>query len=738
MTTFTPYEICIRNFMSFGNNETRIRLDFNNPTLIVGQNHDSAVDGQLDSNGAGKTTISNAINYVLYGDIISDKPVNADDLINNINKKDLYVAIKFTTGGDRFYKVERYRKNKAVGGTGVRIYERIGGTPDDEFTKDHDVTPDSTANADVMITQITGMVFEVFSRIVAFSATHKPFLSLPAGEQTEIIEEICGLRELSEKAETLKKRSKVDKQELERLVEINSTIKTQRAQIIGQIASAKAKMEQWDSDNSSDLRDLRDELSELTSSGIDYNEQIALLELVQESSTKIAEFEATKRELLSERRTFESDIQRSDAWLISQTEKLHNAGKAVENFKTIPADEIIQDIHVLTTKKQALQEMKSRLSVLTTEKAGYDKVLTEKKKELAHLHDATCPYCTQQFKDAKGKVVEVESLIEITQKKVDKVQVEIDSIDLNMLGYVEDITKLEAKWTFKTEREVMEYQSGYDTLVRRLEQLNTETNPYPVDKAEALAEMEAIDSDVKKLDNMITKRLTKKAAAQEELKFATMKEVMSHQNRIESVRADIDRLSKATNPLSSTVAELESIKLEATKDDEIATLETTIEHQAFLVKLLTKKDSFIRKLLLQKSLPFLNTRLRYYLDRIGFLHRVVFQEDLSVKISQFGNAIGFGNLSSGQKARINLALSFSFRDMLQARHGKLMFCILDECLDVGLGNVGVQLAAKMIKSVATDEKLSMFIISHRDEISNMFDSKLVVSLKSGFSTVESQ
>jgi DNA repair exonuclease SbcCD ATPase subunit len=150
---------------------------------------------------------------------------------------------------------------------------------------------------------------------------------------------------------------------------------------------------------------------------------------------------------------------------------------------------------------------------------------------------------------------------------------------------------------------------------------------------------------------------------------------------------------------------------------------------------LTKKDSFIRKLLLQKSLPFLNTRLRYYLDRIGFLHRVVFNEDLSVNISQFGNGIGFGNLSSGQKARVNLALSFSFRDMLQARHGKLKFCILDECLDVGLGNVGVQLAAKMIKAVATDEKLSMYVISHRDEIANMFDSKLVVELKNGFSTI---
>ena len=731
---FEPYTLTIRNFMSFGNNETSIDLNFKSPTLIVGRNHDSAVDGQLDSNGAGKTTILNAITYVLYGNIVSEKNLTADELINNINKKDMCVSLVFTTGDDMFYKVERYRKNKEKGGTGVRIFERKGGTPSDEFTKD--ITPDSVENANAQIATIMGMIFEVFSRIVAFSATHKPFLFLPAGEQTEIIEEICGLRELSEKAAILKqKMSKVDNPKLERLTEVNNTIKAQRDQVLVQIESAKSKMHQWTSDNQEEATSLAAELNDLMKSGVDYDEQIELIEYAKEANTKIAEFEANKREFVAERRAIEAEISRSDSWLVLQMEKLANAVKAVENCKPIPADDIIKDIRELADVKAKLREDKLALATLNGEKEIHDKVIREKTAELTHLRDATCPYCTQQFKDAKSKAVEVEALIEIATKKSTSVQVKIDALELNTVGYNTTISTLESKWPYKTEREVLDKQMENDKAVERAAQLQAEENPHKINKPQLLSEIEDIESDITKIEGMIAKRQVKKNAAEEALVFKSVQEVMAHKARIESVKAGIERTANATNPLASTVEELQSIKLEDTKDAEIEELRDLIAHQQFLVKLLTKKDSFIRKLLLQKSLPFLNTRLRYYLDRIGFLHRVTFQEDLSVNISQFGNGIGFGGLSNGQKARINLALSFSFRDMLQARHGKMKFCILDECLDVGLGNVGVQLAAKMIKAVAADEKLSMFIISHRDEISNMFDKHLTVELKSGFSTI---
>ena len=180
---------------------------------------------------------------------------------------------------------------------------------------------------------------------------------------------------------------------------------------------------------------------------------------------------------------------------------------------------------------------------------------------------------------------------------------------------------------------------------------------------------------------------------------------------------------------------LDELKTQDDKTEKLNELKDSLQHQEFLLKLLTKKDSFVRKNLLDRSLPFLNKRLMGYLEKLGLPHRVEFQPDMSAHISQFGTELDFGSLSSGQKARVNLALAFAFRDVLQARHGKISFCMLDECLDTGLGNVGVQLAAKMIKEIASEDNMSMFVISHRDEIANMFQNQLVVELKSGFSNI---
>lgn len=200
----------------------------------------------------------------------------------------------------------------------------------------------------------------------------------------------------------------------------------------------------------------------------------------------------------------------------------------------------------------------------------------------------------------------------------------------------------------------------------------------------------------------------------------------------------IAEMELANNPFIEPLEDLESLELDNIDYSEINKIRKTIDHEKFLVKLLTKRDSFVRKVLLNKNLPFLNRRLAKYLNQLGLPHKVEFNGELVAEITRFGRPLDFGNLSNGQRARVNLALSFAFRDVLQKLHTPINVCLMDEVLDVGLDAIGVQAAAKMIKQMARDEKTSVYIISHREELDSAFDRTMVVQMSKGFSYIKEE
>lgn len=241
-------------------------------------------------------------------------------------------------------------------------------------------------------------------------------------------------------------------------------------------------------------------------------------------------------------------------------------------------------------------------------------------------------------------------------------------------------------------------------------------------------DLENIDSEIKKITSEY-KRL------QSRLKVKTIEELHEIDSNIQVQQVQLEGAKLSINPHLDALKELEGVKIEDKDMTTITNLRQLLEHQTFLLKLLTKKDSFVRKALLNKNIPFLNQRLQTYLTDLGLPHTVEFTHEMSAKITQFGHEMDFGNLSNGQRARVNLALSFAFRDVLQSMHDYVNICLLDEVLDVGLDTIGVQAAARMLKKKAREEKLALYIISHRDEIDSAFDRKMIVQMSGGFSTV---
>ena len=155
-----------KNILSTGNVFTEIKLDRSPSTLIVGQN------------GAGKSTILDAISFALYGKPF--RKINKPQLINSINDKDAVAEIEFAVGRDNF---------KVVRGIKPNVFE---------IYKNGNLLNQAAANRDyqeMLEKNILKLNHRSFSQVVVLgSSTYAPFMQLPSSHRREVIEDLLDIQ----------------------------------------------------------------------------------------------------------------------------------------------------------------------------------------------------------------------------------------------------------------------------------------------------------------------------------------------------------------------------------------------------------------------------------------------------------------------------------------------------------------------------------------------------------------
>lgn len=220
--------------------------------------------------------------------------------------------------------------------------------------------------------------------------------------------------------------------------------------------------------------------------------------------------------------------------------------------------------------------------------------------------------------------------------------------------------------------------------------------------------------------------------------YDTAEEAYHHRASLEGLEKDLSREESEENPFQEQIEDLAQNSLQEIDYTEINRLTDLKEHQDFLMKLLTNKDSFIRKKIVDQNLSYLNHRLKHYLTQLGLPHEVEFQNDLSVLITEHGRDLDFGNLSRGERTRLILSLSLSFRDVYESINHPISLLFIDELIDNGLDTAGVEAALKVLKKLSRDQHKNIFLISHRDELMGRVDSVLKVIKSNGFTTFDEE
>lgn len=214
--------------------------------------------------------------------------------------------------------------------------------------------------------------------------------------------------------------------------------------------------------------------------------------------------------------------------------------------------------------------------------------------------------------------------------------------------------------------------------------------------------------------------------------YRTEKEVFNHQMTVEHLIKQIEAKNDEMDPYEEQIVEMEEKAIEEVSFDTIDKLSKLKEHQEFLHKLLTNKDSFIRKKIIDQNLSYLNARLGQYLNHVGLPHTVQFNNDLTVDITELSRELDFDNLSRGERNRLILSLSWAFRDVWETLYHPINLLFVDELIDSGMDSNGVEASMGVLKRMARDYGKSVWLISHKDDLVSRVNNILRVVKENGF------
>ena len=251
---------------------------------------------------------------------------------------------------------------------------------------------------------------------------------------------------------------------------------------------------------------------------------------------------------------------------------------------------------------------------------------------------------------------------------------------------------------------------------------------------EHTANLEYLEEAISSQDDNLKKAKTELESVSARIKHSDLNELLKAKDNIVANQTKLEQLTIAVNPYIEPLNKLKEQGNTYIETDKLDLLKQHLEHQQFLLKLLTDKNSFLRQKIISKNIPFLNRRLNIYTSQLGLPHIVNFDADMSCTVSEYGRELDFDNLSQGEKKRVSTALMLAFRDVHHHLGMQDNLLFVDE-LDGGAMDIpGIDAIVKLLKQITRDENLSAFIISHHPAVVGRFEQTLYIRKQHGFSS----
>lgn len=699
----------MRNFFSFGNAPQVIDLSGADISLVLGQNNDAVIEGGDSSgrrNGVGKSAIIQGLVFGLFGKSIGND-IKIPNLVNKTNAKNCEVSVEFEKDGVQ-YLVERGRSPTYFN------FITLG--------KDNKVEDESRGekkDTQEDLNEILGISQLLFEHIVVLNANVEPFLALSSQKQRDMIEELLGITQLTEKAELLKDMYKDSKRLAEQEKFKIETVAASNERIQKSIESLQEQANQFEIDKNNRVSKLTEELNIYKT--LDFNDLYDLAEVKEKALIHNAardQIERRVQELALKYDAYDRELATAKLALNVSIDKLKtiDISTELENHNELEIWKQLEGILKENNNQKRFKEQK--LNALKVALNGHESSLRAEVDKLATVESSKCPLCmselehnehTSSIKDKiQNTINELQSKIDSSTSEIETILQEIDSIE-----FFDMPPKPVTFYSTLTEAQMHEHKLQELIKKSEEEQINIYAN-------ELMSSYEELNAHV----------------LQEVPDTLNKSEVKELEMTVTSLSQQLDRELKTTNTFIGQINTLTTDSLVPIDYSDYNNLDKMANHQDFLVKLLLNKDSYVRKRIIEQNISYLNTRLQYYIDMCGSEHNVVFLNDLSVEIEKSGQYFDYKQLSRGERTRVNIALSCAFRDTYESLYQSINILIIDEMIDQGLDSSGVLRVWSIFQDMAAVRGKNVYAISHREELLSKTEKILKVVKEDGFSTVE--
>lgn len=759
-------KLSIRNFMSFGNVPQVLDLSEFPMTLIQGINRDktdnepesetdienaSASLSEKPSNGSGKSSILSALNYVIFGESIANK-IKKSNLVNKINKKNLEVSLEFEKDGTQ-YRIERGRSPE---------YLRF-------FVNGEDLAQGENKDTQEDINKAIGMSPDLFYQICLMTASAPTFMEMNAAGQREIIEQLLGVQILTDKAEKLKEKVKEVKQIIATEEVRLATVKSANDEIIKRNEIQKAdyqnKLNEYEANRNKKVEEYEKGYKVLAEVDIEkeienhkFNESVNQI-IADNAKITLDKNENTKKldGLNVNLINFKNSLESLSKINIEDEIKKHKEIESIQEKNKEVSTKILEESNKLNDVDRQLIEVSHTLTNLAQQNIGItnetkqlnekieseNKIIKDNEENLKKIENNTCPTCgakligentklsekyIESIKVSNEKISGFRNQITENDNKLKEIKDRIDvqkklesSITENKTTISKGITELQGKIIkdlpsvyYKDIKDVYEHQNKINLLNSGIEKTN---------------------KDIEEINKVIAGLVVKPVPEKVKTFYETMQQAMVHSETMKNMQEQIDKIKKEENPYTELLKKCEKIELMPYDESLKKSSEDDLNHLDFLVKLLTNKDSFVRKKIVEQNLAYLNLKIKNYLQMMGSLHVVIFNPDLSFDITKFGESFDFAGLSRGEKTSVILALNFAFRDLYELINEPINVMFVDELIDNGLDKYSASNVISILQKYSEQNK-NIFVVSHRKDIQARMNRILTVVMELGFSEIQ--